>query len=287
MKKIKLFIVEAALLLFVFAVLSFPAGEDSWPKRVLITNDNGIEDAKIIELARAFSDVAATWVVAPMDNKRLGKLLVEPKNIGEDIRAFAVEGYPADCVLLGLTGIMRDDPPDLVVSGINGGANLGSDWIFSGTVGAARIAAFAGFPAVAVSGLDSSIPGSLKAVTRWVVKLAQSRLIQELKPPAYITVSLPRIAPDKIKGVRIAYRAGLQEIPQFNRKQTEDSKSNLETWALTGTQPVSQPLPPDCDVSLVEQGYIVIVPMIADEIHREALVLLKDKPPSIPEWDYK
>ena len=95
-------------------------GLDNWPKRVLVTNDNGIDDIKIIELARAFAKIAETYVVAPMENRsgsthfltvtNRGLIKVERRDLGEGIHAFAVDGYPADCVLLAYAGIMREKP---------------------------------------------------------------------------------------------------------------------------------------------------------------------------------
>ena len=97
---------------------------------------------------------------------------------------------------------MRDAPPDLVISGINTGPNTSDTWVASGTVGAARIAASLGVPAIAVSGVDIKIPGSLETAVNWVVRLAQSAIVRDLRPPQYLTVSLPRIPPKEIKGIR-------------------------------------------------------------------------------------
>lgn len=283
------------LLLLNPILLALPE-KDTWPKRVLITNDNGIEDIKIVELAKALSKIADTTVIAPMQDRsgsthyltatNLGKLKVQLRTIGENIQAYAVDGFPADCVVLGLAGIMRDNPPDLVISGINGGPNLGKDWMFSGTIGAARIAAFAGIPAIAVSGLQSSMPGAMEAVIQWIVKLAQSKLIQDLKPPQYITVSVPRIAPDKIKGIRFAERAGLEEKPIFSRISSETGKSSYEIWAITGSEIVSSTTSSETDISLYEQGYIIIVPMIADELDYERIRRIQSGSNIIPKWDF-
>jgi hypothetical protein len=111
--------------------------DPAWPRRVLITNDNGLDDPKIVALARAFAPQAETWVVAPLVDRsgstrflsvsRSGRLAAERRELGAGIRAFAVDGFPADCVLLALYGPMRDARPDLVVSGINGGPNLAHD----------------------------------------------------------------------------------------------------------------------------------------------------------------
>lgn len=267
---------------------------DDWPKRVLITNDNGIRDIKIVELARAFAKIAETYVVAPLKDQsgsthyltatRRGSLKVERRQIGEGIKAYAVDGYPADCVLLAIAGIMRDNPPDLVISGINGGPNLGIDWIFSGTIGAARIASFAGFPAIAVSGLDDDMSDAVDATNRWVIRLAQSPLVRELKSQQYLTVSIPRLHPEEIKGVRVAERALLTASPVFEKVSSGDAENDQETWRFVGTQKLDYSLPSDSDIALYNEGYIVIVTMVCDEHDYELLSQLKDNIGKIPEW---
>ncbi len=267
---------------------------DDWPKRVLITNDNGIEDIKIIELARAFAKVAETYVVAPLEDRsgsthyltatRRGSLKVERRQIGEGIEAYAVDGYPADCVVLGVTGIMKDNPPDLVISGINGGPNLGTDWLFSGTIGAARVASFGGLPAIAVSGLDDDMPDAVEAANSWVVRLAQSPLVQELKAQQYLTVSIPRLHPEEIKGVRVAKRAGIAKRPVFEKVSTEDAENGHETWRIVGAQELDYSLPSDSDIALYNEGYIVIVSMVCNEHDYELLSQLKDNLEKLPEW---
>ncbi len=125
--------------------------ESAWPRRVLVTNDNGIDDIALVELARALAKVTETHVVATTTDRsgssnlisavRTGEFRAERRDLGEGIEAYALEGYPADCVLFALAGPMRNRLPDLVISGINGGPNLGDDWFGSGTIGAARTAA--------------------------------------------------------------------------------------------------------------------------------------------------
>jgi len=160
MKKTKI------LLLTVFFLLSMSLNaqdtEVKWPKSVLITNDDGIGDEKMIAMALAFSEIAETYIIAPIDDKSGSShyasvfsknfLTAEKQDIDNSITAYQVDDYPADCIFLGLKGLMKDNPPDLVISGINGGPNLGYDWMASGTIGAARMAAFWGVPAIAVSG---------------------------------------------------------------------------------------------------------------------------------------
>lgn len=281
------------LLIIIYGQRIATAQDDDWPRRVLITNDNGIDDIKIIELARAFSRVAETVVVAPMEDRSgassympllLNKQVrVEKRNIGHGVEAYAVDGFPADCVLLGLTGIMYDDPPDLVVSGINGGANLGQDWFGSGTVGAARVAAFAGFPALAVSGLDDDFPESVKAANSWVVKLAQSPVLRSLQKGQYLTVSIPRIAPDQIKGVRVSRRAGLRRLPLLTPMHTDTADYAGIVWHISGVEQVDDGISGQTDVSIYEAGYVVLVPMMSYE---DISLPLKIHEKDIPQWPY-
>jgi 5'-nucleotidase len=282
----------AVALLSITAVAAAPqsarqATPSGFPARVLITNDNGIDDPKIVALARAFAPHAETWVIAPAADRsgsgsyltvtRTGTLSTEQRDLGPGIRAFAVDGYPADCVVLGLLGIMRENPPDLVISGINGGANLGADWFGSGTVGAARIAAVAGIRAIAVSGLDDDLPGAVEAAVDWVVQLAGSAVIQMLEPPDYLTISMPRLPPDQIRGVRVADRAPLRVIP---RLRAEDAT----TWRVVGADELDTPTPADSDQALWEHGYIVVVPMRADEVDFERLVRWRREAVALPAW---
>ena len=124
--------------------------------RILISNDDGIDapGIKLLErLAREFSD--DVWVIAPsIEQSGAGHSLTlrRPLRIHKrDERHFAVDGTPTDCVLLGLQQVMRDSPPDIVLSGINRGGNLGEDVTYSGTVAAAMEATLLNVPAIAFS----------------------------------------------------------------------------------------------------------------------------------------
>jgi 5'-nucleotidase len=278
-----------ALTLLVICSSGFAANKDGYPKRVLITNDNGVDDPKIIALAKAFSKHSETWVVAPSKNQsgtghffqmgEDGKIIAKPTDFGKNIKAFSVEGKPADCVLLALAGIMKDNLPDLIISGINGGPNLGEDWMYSGTIGAARIGALAGIPSIAVSGLKTSSPRSIAAATEWVVKLSASEMVSQLTDGSYLTVSIPRVSPQNIAGVRIADRATYSSAPVF--KQNAKDK-NL--WQIVAMQEVpTQPEYPK-DQDYYERNFISIVPMHADEVDHTLLVRWQRFMPSVPVW---
>jgi 5'-nucleotidase len=266
---------------------SAAGAQTSFPARVLLTNDNGIDDPKLVALARAFAQRAEVWVVAPNSDRsgsgayltvtRTGRLSVERRDLGEGITAYAVDGYPADCVVLALAGMMRTALPDLVVSGINGGENLGEAWLGSGTIGAARVAALAGIPAIAVSGLNDGLPGAVDAVVSWVVALAESPVVQNLQPLEYLTVSLPRIRPDSIRGIRVTDRAPLRMVPRMEARTSSE-------WAIVGATDLGLALPANSDQRAWNDGYIAVVPMRADEVDLTRLADWQRLGVELPEW---
>jgi 5'-nucleotidase len=266
---------------------------EAWPRTVLVTNDDGVDSRGMVELARAFAREAETYVVAPLHDcsgsadyvsvysKHV--LEVQERNLGAGIRAYAVDGYPGDCVVLALRGLMSDHVPDLVVSGINGGPNLGDDWLASGTIGAARIAASLGVPAIAVSGLDESAPEAAAAAAGWVVRMAHSKLVRDLRGGQYLTVSLPRTPPSEFKGVRVAERAGMLFDLRLGRIPDEASGDGVARWALQIPRPIA-PTRSTCDAALYQAGCVVIVPMRADEHDRELLSRLLERPETLSGW---
>jgi 5'-nucleotidase len=265
-----------------------------WPQRVLITNDNGIHDIKIIKLAEAFARIAEVYVIAPSEDRSGSTnyaslyadqaINAKPIPLGQGIKAFAVDGYPADCVLLGVCGIMADNPPDIVISGINGGPNLGSDWFGSGTIGAARTAAISGLPSIAVSGLDDTLKESIEAATSWIVKLSQSEMVRGLESGQYLTVSIPRKSPSKIKGIRIAKRAPPIGYPVFIKSPKTGSESGWQEWRLKSWK-TQISVPEDSDIAYFGLNHIVLVPMQVDENDIKARAQFRSFIEKIPAWN--
>jgi 5'-nucleotidase len=159
---------------------------------------------------------------------------------------------------------MRDSPPDLVVSGINAGPNLGADWIFSGTLGAARVAAIAGVHAMAVSGPTHDPPGAADSTADWVVRLAHSDLLRELPPHGYLTVAFPIVPPGGVRGFVAVDRAPLRLVPHF---EPNDDGS----WRVAGEGAIGMPTPNDSDEAGWRAGYIVVTPMRANEVDADLL----------------
>lgn len=264
-----------------------------WPARVLLTNDNGIDDPGLVELARALAHVTETYVVAPATDQsgmsnllkavREGQFRVEERDLGDGIEAYAVDGTPADCVIFGLGGPLRERPPDLVISGINGGPNLGDDWFGSGTIGAARCAAYFGLPAIAVSGLDDDDPDAMRAVIDWVVALVQSDAARELRAPQYLTVSVPVVHPSAIEGVEIVPRARGLITGTVDVDSTESDDGNWQSWRLSLAVDPSR-APERSDVAAAARNRIAIVPMRVDESDPVLGKTLRARADLVPGW---
>jgi 5'-nucleotidase len=288
----------ARLLTATLLAASFASGEHTHAQsagdppvlRVLITNDNGIDDPKIAALAAAFAQVAETWVVASAQDRsgasnylqatRTGRFRVRPASLGPGINALALDGTPGDCVLFALTGPLRQTPPDLVVSGINGGANLADDWFGSGTIGAARTAAYFGVPAIAVSGLMSEDSAEMAAASRWVVRFARGELAAGLRAPRYLTVSFPETPLSQVRGVEVTTRArGVTRGVAVRA----DSADGWETWRLSIEADASGAAA-GTDVAAVRRGSIAIIPMRVDEHDPEAAEALQRRMGELPEW---
>ncbi len=260
---------------------------DNPPKNILITNDDGIEDlARLQCLAEAFSGFADKVLIATSSQNRSGTSnitqttrqgYIDVKALAIDtirqIYTYQIEGYPGDCVLFGALGFFAEqgETIDLVVSGINGGGNIGVEWFGSGTIGAARTAALAKIPAIAISGIDEdqNEQRNLPRICQWVAELVRSPIIDAIQPLEYLTVSIPEDI-DHLKGFKILERAITFDAPPFRLEKSSSTTAaettDLERWQLhlldrTGIYDLKA----HHDVSLYYQNYIVLVPMSVDE----------------------
>ena len=280
----------ALLILVAIATLAAPgaAADAPWFSRVLITNDDGIDDPRIGVLARAFAEVAQVVVIAPRENCsgssnycsvfQKGRLITEPREMGAGITAYAVDGFPGDCVVLALEAVMKDDPPDLVISGVNSGPNLADAWIASGTIGAARLAAHYGYRAIAVSSLDDDDPAMMTAAAKWCVDLAVSEAVVDLAPPRYLSVNLPRVAPDAVAGVVWA-PVGKRFFHDDFHPAGPDADGRI-TWVLDWWLD-DRPQPAGSDVERYRKNFITVTPLRVDE--RDG-VAGDEHRPALPEW---
>lgn len=278
-------------ILSVVALLMLCAGNvpaaEPWFTRVLITNDDGIDDPRLVALARVFAEVAEVVVVAPLANCsgstnyvsafQRHEVSVEPRDLGAGIEAWGVDGFPGDCVLLAITGLMAEAPPDLVVSGVNTGPNLADAYLASGTIGAARLAAQLGLRAVAFSNLEADDPSMMAAVPHWCVQLALSRIVRDLSDREYLTVNFPDGPASEVKGVRWAGLGGQVFHDAFERDGEDDRGRQVwrQRWWFDDGDNQSA----DGDVALQRTGWISVSPMRLGDLDEARLEVGGGLPP--------
>jgi 5'-nucleotidase len=267
------------LIVALLGLVATQVAAEPWFKRVLVTNDDGIDDPRLQVLARAFAEVAEVVVVAPMANcsgstnyisgGKNRQIMAQPRDLGPNITAWAVDGFPGDCVLLALTGIMADNPPDLVVSGVNTGPNLADAYLASGTIGAARLAAQLGYPALAFSNLRTDDATMMEAVPRWCVALAVSRAAAELAPGQYLTVNFPNGPVSRVRGWCWA-PPGEQVFNDEFLPAGQDAQGN-SIWRYRYWFSDEAEQPEEGDVARHRDGWITVSPMRLGDLDETAL----------------
>ena len=175
--------------------------------KILLSNDDGYQAPGIVALHRALQQVADVEVVAPEHNnsaKSNALTLNAPLFVHEAANGFRyVNGTPADCVHIALTGLLGYRP-DLVVSGINNGANMGDDTIYSGTVGAAMEGYLFGIPAIAFSQVDKGW-GELEAAAQKAADMVRQMLALKLvgQTPWLLNVNIPNLPLQALRGIKL------------------------------------------------------------------------------------
>jgi 5'-nucleotidase len=248
---------------------------------ILVSNDDGVLAPGLVALAKALSSIAKVTVMAP-ESERSGYssalTLDRPlRPIQLDNGFWSVNGTPADCVYLALNGFFADDEPDFVVTGINSGANLGDDVIYSGTVGAALEGRFLGKPALAVSLAGNKVkhhtsPEAFAAAAELVKQLIEHW--HELALPTHniINMNVPDISLDAIKGYRLT-RLGKRERG-LSVQKSHDPRGRAVYWiGLMGKPQVSEH---ETDFQAIEQGYVSLTPLQTDLTSHEALPPLQN-----------
>jgi 5'-nucleotidase len=189
-----------------------------------------------------------------------------------------VTGTPTDAVMLALAHIMKDSPPDLILSGINRGANLGEDVTYSGTVSAAMEGALAGVPSVALSqsysreGMGDTVP--FAAAEAWAAKVLAVLVDFEPSPGTLINVNFPALPPEKVKGIRVC-RQGIRDYGRLRIVQRTDPRGYDYYWF--GLGPMVQTPGHLTDLEAMDDGYVSVTPLHLDLTHDASLETLRDR----------
>lgn len=229
--------------------------------RILLSNDDGVYAPGIQILANALREFAHVQVVAP-DRNRSGAsnalTLESPLRVSTLMNGdMSVQmGTPTDCVFLGVNTLMRPQP-DVVVSGINHGPNLGDDVIYSGTVAAAMEGRHLGLPALAVS-LDGHQHYETAAVV--TCSLLRALLRQPLRTSRILNINVPDLPLEQIKGIRVTRCGSRQPADKVIAQQ--DPRGNTVYWI--GPPGNKLDASEDTDFAAVEAGYVSVTPLHVD-----------------------
>ncbi len=247
--------------------------------RILLTNDDGVNATglKVLEaIARQFSD--DIWTVAPTEEQSgAGHSLtisrpLRLRKLGE--RRFCVTGTPTDAVMIGMAQVM-DGPPDLILSGVNRGENLGEDVTYSGTVSAAMEGALAGIRSIAMSqayareGMGDSVP--FATAEAWGAKVLGPLLDAPFAPKTLVNVNFPALPPDQVKGIRVVSQ-GIRDYGRSRIVKATDPRGYDYYWLGLG-EIVHTPAHAT-DLEALGEGWIAVTPLHLDLTHHDSLTEL-------------
>ena len=242
-------------------------------KTILVTNDDGVRSPGIRELARAVARFGEVTIVAPhQEASAIGHALTlrRPLRVEQiEPRIFEVDGTPTDCVNVAMTRILAS-PPDLILSGINQGYNLGDDVTYSGTVAGAMEGALLGIPSIAVSLQRSSSDYDFKPAASGAAQVAE-RLLSGSALPArtFLNINVPA---GHVKGIRITVQAKRNHVTVVD--QRIDPRGQPYYWIEEGQNDWE---PHDrSDYQAVRDGFMSVTPLQPDLTDYNSLALLDE-----------
>jgi 5'-nucleotidase len=251
--------------------------------RILLTNDDGIHapGLKVLEaIARGLSDDIT--IVAPSEEQSgAGHSLtlsrpVRLHRMGD--QRFAVTGTPTDSVMMALNEVMKDGPPDLILSGVNRGANLGEDVTYSGTVSAAMEGALAGVRSIALSqvyrkeGMGDYAPWEV--AKKWGPAAIRPLLDGPWAPRTLVNVNFPAVAPDEVKGIKVVSQ-GLRDYGRSKVIKRTDPRGFDYYWFALGH--ILHTPAHSTDLEGIEDGYVTVTPLHLDLTHGPSLAALAER----------
>lgn len=246
--------------------------------RILLTNDDGIHapGLEVLEtIARQLSD--DIWICAPAEEQSgAGHSLTlnEPvrlRQLGE--RRFCVTGTPTDSVTLALRKALPA-PPDLILSGVNGGENLGDDITYSGTVSAAIEGALAGIRSVALSQQMLGDGAGFSAALEWGAKVLRPLLDAPFAERTLVNVNFPSVPGSEVRGIRVV-RQGFHDYERGSVVEGTDPRGRPYFWF--GLDDIEHTPGHETDLEAVGDRYIAVTPLQLDLTHYSSLGLLSER----------
>ncbi len=249
---------------------------------ILVTNDDGIFAAGIFALWEAMQDIGDVIVVAPdIEKSAVGHAIT----ISDPIRikkikssngygGFAVKGTPADCVKIAGQALLNK-PPDIVISGINHGANVGSNIIYSGTVSAATEGTMLNIPSIAIS-LNSIKGGNFDSSKKVAKEVVTAVIKNGLPDGVLLNVNVPNVAPNEIQGYKITKQGNIFFKDRFEKR--EDPRGQIYYW-MTG-EIIDEDSDSKYDGSALHENYISVTP-IHYRLTNESFI------PNLKKWKFQ
>jgi len=231
---------------------------------ILVTNDDGITAPGIRTLVDVARKIGRVVVVAP-DSPQSGKghaltledpIRLKKSDIFAGIEAYECSGTPVDCVKLAKSIVLKDNAPDLCISGVNHGSNVSINILYSGTMSAAMEAAMEGIPAIGFSLLDFSWDADFSASKIVVDKLVRHVLKDGIPYANLLNVNIPKLPIEEIKGIKICRQAQANWVEDF---QKMDNPRKYDLYWLTG-EFINHDQRKDTDVRALSEGYVSVVP---------------------------
>lgn len=249
--------------------------------RILLTNDDGINAPGLYVLEKIAAQLSDDiWICAPSEEQSgagHSLTLTRPVRMRQHAeRRFSVSGTPTDSVTMALKKILPA-PPDLILSGVNRGANLGDDVTYSGTVSAAFEGALAGIRAIALSqvyareGVGNAVDFS--AAEQWGAKVLKPLLDFPFSQRTLINVNFPPVAGSEVKGVRVA-RQGFHDYARGSVVEGIDPRGFPYYWF--GLHGIEHTLGSNTDLEAIAGGFVSVTPLQIDLTHEGSLTSLTD-----------
>lgn len=246
--------------------------------RVLISNDDGINapGLKTLEkIARTMSD--DVWVVAPeVEHSGAGHSLtlarpLRVRKVSE--QRFAVDGTPTDCMQVALKRLLKDHQPDLMLSGVNNGANLGEDVTYSGTIAAAMEATILGIPSIALSQLvKSGQHAKWGTAEHWAPGIIGQLLKAGWPEGVMLNINFPNAITDSVKGVKLVKQGARHQQGEITK--WHDPRGEPFYWLASSIRG-EETDEPDTDLACISENYITMTPLNLDLTNYETLENLK------------
>lgn len=240
---------------------------------ILISNDDGIQASGILALAKIAAEFGTVTVVAPDSPQSamghaisLGKpLRIYEARLLDGTPGYAINGTPGDCIKIA-TGVIMKQMPDLVLSGINHGSNTSVSAIYSGTLSAAREGAIQGLPSIAFSMINHSTTSDMGPSAQVARTVIEHALRNRLAPGQLLSVNIPDLPFDQIKGIKITRQAMGRWVEEFDERL--DPYGRKYYW-LTGRFQLNDE-GEETDEAAIASGYVSVTPMSHDltEHHR-------------------